>query len=205
MSKIAWKAGTMLAPVPPALISCGTVENPNVMTAAWTGIVCTNPALTYVSVRPSRYSYELIKNSGEFVINLPTVAMAKAVDWCGVKSGRTENKFLKMGLTALPCEHVSAPQIAQSPVSMECRVLQVTNYGSHDMFLAEILAVNVDDAYIGKNEEFNIEKAGLLAYAHGFYYALGKKIGRFGWSVEKKKTRKKRVLRAKSALKSNKK
>lgn len=204
MSKITWKAGTMLAPIPPALVSCGTIENPNVMTAAWSGIVCTNPPLTYVSIRPSRYSYELIKKSGEFVINLPTVSLAKAVDWCGVKSGRNENKFVKMGLSPLPCKYIGAPQVAQSPVSIECKVLQVTNYGSHDMFLAKVLAVNVDDEYINKNGEFNIEKAGLLAYAHGFYYALGKKIGRFGWSVEKKKTRKKRALRAKEALKGNK-
>ena len=195
MAKITWKAGTMLAPIPPALISCGTVENPNVMTAAWTGNICTNPPLTYVSVRPTRLSHELIKNGGDFVINLPTVALAKAVDWCGVKSGRTDDKFAAMGLTPLPCQHVKAPQIAESPVSIECKVLQIISYGSHDMFLAQVLAVQVDEAYIGKHNELNLEKAGLLAYAHGFYYALGKKIGRFGWSVEKKSTKRKRALK----------
>ena len=192
MAKVTWKEGTMLAPVPPALITCGTMEHPNVMTAAWTGIVCTNPPLTYISVRPSRYSHQLIKESGEFVINIPTVALAKAVDWCGVKSGRQVDKFAKMGLTALPCKEVQTPQIEQAPISLECKVLKVENFGSHDMFLAQIVAVDVDDAYIGKQNELHLEKAGLLAYAHGFYYALGRQLGHFGWSVEKKSTKRKR-------------
>lgn len=197
MTKITWKAGTMLSPVPPALISCGTVENPNVMTAAWTGIICTEPTLVYVSIRPSRFSNEIIRKSGEFVINVPTVKLARAVDWCGVKSGRNVDKFKQMGLTAVKCEKISAPQIEEAPISLECRVKNITSFGTHDMFLAEVLAVNVDDKYIGEKNELNLDKAQLLAYAHGFYYALGKKIGKFGWSVEKKSTAKKRIARQK--------
>ena len=195
MTKITWKAGTMLSPLPPVLISCGSVENPNVMTAAWSGIICTEPTLVYVSIRPSRYSNEIIRITGEFVINFPTVKLAKVVDWCGVKSGRNVDKFKQMRITALSCDKISAPQIKESPISMECKVKQITNYGTHDMFLAEVVAVDVDDEYIGTKNELNLEKAGLLAYAHGFYYALGKKIGKFGWSVEKKKTIQKRKAR----------
>lgn len=193
MTKICWKAGTLLAPVPPALISCGTLENPNIMTAAWTGTICTKPTMVYVSIRPSRYSYELIKKSGEFVINVPTVELAKAVDLCGVKSGRNVNKFALTGLTALKCQTISAPQIAQSPISIECRVCEIKSLGSHDVFMAEVLAVNVDDEYINGKQTLDLQKAGLLAYAHGFYYSLGKKIGKFGWSVEKKSTKLKRT------------
>lgn len=195
MTKITWKAGTMLSPLPPVLISCGSVENPNVMTAAWSGIICTEPTLVYVSIRPSRYSNEIIRKTGEFVINVPTVKLAKVVDWCGVKSGRNVDKFKQMRITALSCDKISAPQIKESPISLECKVKQITNYGTHDMFLAEVVAVDVDDEYIGTKNELNLEKAGLLAYAHGFYYALGKKIGKFGWSVEKKKTIQKRKAR----------
>ena len=198
MTKITWKAGTMLSPLPPALISCGSVVKPNVMTAAWSGIICTEPTLVYVSIRPSRYSNELIRKTQEFVINVPTVKLAKAVDWCGVKSGRNVDKFKQMHLTAIKCAKISAPQIKESPISLECRVKEITSYGSHDMFLAEVLAVNVDDEFIGEKNDLNLEKAGLLAYAHGFYYALGKKIGKFGWSVEKKKTIKKRRARQKA-------
>jgi len=195
MAKITWKAGTMLAPVPPALISCGTMENPNVMTAAWTGIICTEPALVYVSVRPSRFSNQIIRKTGEFVINVPTVELAKAVDLCGVKSGKDVDKFKLSGLTAEKCSFVKAPQVAQAPVSLECKVRNVTSLGTHDMFLAEVLAVDVDEKYIDKNCALRLDKAGLLAYAHGFYYALGKKIGKFGWSVEKKSTKRKRAER----------
>lgn len=197
MTKIAWKAGTMLSPLPPALISCGSMENPNVMTAAWTGVICTEPTLVYVSVRPSRYSNELIRKTEEFVINVPTVKLAKAVDLCGVKSGRNTDKFKLTGLTAEKCSLISAPQIKESPISLECKVKQITSYGTHDMFLAEVVAVDVDDEYIGQKNDLNLEKAGLLAYAHGFYYALGKKIGKFGWSVEKKSTKRKRAEKQK--------
>ena len=193
MAKITWKAGTMLAPVPPALVSCGTMEKPNVMTAAWTGIVCTEPTLVYVSVRPSRYSHRLIKESGEFVINVPTTNLARAIDLCGVKSGKDVDKFALAGIHAAPCAKVKAPQVAEAPISLECKVKNITSFGSHDMFLAEVLAVNVDEKLIDKNGALNLGKAGLLAYAHGFYYELGKKIGKFGWSVEKKSTKKKRA------------
>lgn len=195
MTKITWKPGTMLAPVPPALISCGTMEKPNVMTAAWTGIICTEPTLVYVSVRPSRFSNTLIRETNEFVINVPTTALAKAVDLCGVKSGRNTDKFKLAGITPAPCSIVSAPQVKEAPISLECKVKNITSYGTHDMFLAEVVAVNVEDALINGVQALDLSKAGLLAYAHGFYYALGKKIGKFGWSVEKKSTKRKRAAR----------
>lgn len=195
MAKICWKAGTLLAPVPPALISCGTMEKPNVMTAAWTGIICTKPTMVYISLRPSRYSYELIKQSGEFVINVSTAKLAKAVDLCGVKSGRDVNKFALTGLTPQECKKVSAPQIAESPVSLECKVVEIKPLGSHDLFLAKVLAVDVEEEYINGEQALNLQKAGLLAYAHGFYYGLGKQIGKFGWSVEKKSTKRKRAIK----------
>ena len=192
MTKISWPAGTLLAPVPPALISSGTLENPNVMTAAWTGIVCSDPAMTYVSLRPSRYSHEIISKSGEFVINVSNLPLAKAVDFCGVKSGRNTDKFQACGITAAPSSKIKAPQVKEAPISLECKVRSITHYGTHDMFLADIVAVNVDDAYINKQGGLNLEKAGLLAYAHGFYYTLGRQLGKFGFSVEKAKTIKKR-------------
>lgn len=192
MTKISWPAGTLLAPVPPALISSGTLENHNVMTAAWTGIVCSDPAMTYVSLRPSRYSHEIISKSGEFVINVPNLPLAKAVDFCGVKSGRNTDKFQACGITAAPSSKIKAPQVKEAPISLECKVRSITHYGTHDMFLADIVAVNVDDAYINKQGGLNLEKAGLLAYAHGFYYTLGRQLGKFGFSVEKAKTIKKR-------------
>lgn len=195
MAKVSWKAGTMLAPVPPALISCGTMQKPNVMTAAWTGIICTEPTLVYVSIRPSRFSNELIRKTGEFVINIPTLDIAKAVDLCGVKSGRDTDKFKLTGLTTAECSVVSAPQVLQSPISLECRVKDITSYGTHDMFLAEVVAVNIDEKYLDNNGALRLDKAGLLAYAHGFYYVLGRKIGKFGWSVEKKSTKRKRASR----------
>ena len=195
MAKVCWKQGTMLAPVPPALISCGTMEKPNVMTAAWTGIICTEPTLVYVSIRPSRYSNELIRQTGEFVINVPTAKLAKAVDLCGVKSGRNVDKFKLAKITAAPCEKISAPQVAEAPISLECKVKEITSYGTHDMFLAEVMAVDVDETYINGKQALDLQKAGLLAYAHGFYYGLGRQIGKFGWSVEKKSTKRKRAAR----------
>lgn len=196
MAKVAWKAGTMLAPLPPALISCGTLQKPNAMTAAWSGIICTEPTLVYVSIRPSRFSNELIRKNGEFVINVPTVEMAKAVDFCGVKSGRDIDKFKQTGLIAAKSSVVSAPQVEQSPVSLECKVKEIKSFGTHDMFLAEVVAVDIDEKYLDKSSALRLDKAGLLAYAHGFYYALGRKIGKFGWSVEKKSTKRKRAARA---------
>lgn len=175
----------MLYPVPPAMISCGTTEHPNIMTAAWTGIINSEPPMTYVSIRPSRYSHEIIKESGEFVINLPTLSMVTAADFCGVKSGRDTDKFKETELTPQPCSQVKAPQIAESPVSIECKVVDIKSFGSHDMFLAEIVAVNVDDKFIDGEGKFWIEKTGLLAFAHGHYFTLGRNLGSFGFSVNK--------------------
>lgn len=201
MSKITWKPGTMLAPVPPALISCGTLEKPNVMTAAWTGIISSEPVMTYVSIRPSRYSHELIKNSGEFVINLTTLPLVETADFCGVKSGRDLNKFQATHLTASPCSIVEAPQIAESPVSLECKVKSITNYGTHDMFLAEVVAVNVDETYINDKGRLELEKAGLVAYAHGHYYTLGRNLGGFGFSVNKERLKKQQKTKKKIGVK----
>lgn len=187
MSKIQWKGSTLLAPVPAALVSCGTMENPNALTVAWTGITCSDPPMTYISVRPERYSYEIIKNSGEFVINLTTGAMARATDFCGVRSGREMDKLAAAGLTVEPANAVSAPVITQSPLSLECRVRQIIPLGSHDMFLAEIVAVDVEEKLLDEAGKLRLEKAGLMAYSHGEYFAIGKKIGSFGYSVRKKR------------------
>ena len=187
MAKVTWNAGTMLSPLPPALISSGDLNKPNVMTAAWTGIICSEPVITYVSIRKSRYSHELISKNKEFVINVPTWKIANAVDTVGVKSGRDLDKFALTGLTAEKCSKIGAPQVKECPVSIECKVLEIREFGTHDMFLAEVVAVNVDEEFIDDKGGLDLEKAGLLAYAHGFYYTLGRKIGKFGFSVEKKK------------------
>ncbi len=186
MGKLIWKGSALLGPVPPALVTCGTMEKPNVLTIAWTGITCTHPAMTYISVRPSRHSYKHIEESGEFVINLPTSAMAKATDYCGMKSGAKVQKLEKCKLELLPGSEVSAPIIAQCPVSLECRVTQKIPLGSHTMFLAEILAVQVEERFVDSKGKLNLQQAGLLAYAHGEYFALGRKCGDFGFSVKKK-------------------
>lgn len=183
MTKITWKPGTLEYPLPPVMVSCGTMEKNNIMTAAWTGIVSSEPPMTYVSVRPSRYSHELIKQTGEFVINLTTLPLVTAADYCGIKSGRDVNKFAEMKLTPMACSKVACPQIVESPVSIECKVVNVTNYGSHDMFLAEIVAVNVDVQYLDENGKLWLEKAGLIAYSHNYYYTLGRNVGFFGFSV----------------------
>jgi flavin reductase (DIM6/NTAB) family NADH-FMN oxidoreductase RutF len=162
------------------------MEKPNVLTIAWTGILNTLPPKTYVSVRPTRYSYDLIKQSSEFVINLTTSQMVKSVDFCGVRSGREIDKFAATGFTAEKASEVSCPMIEQSPVSLECRVVDIVPLGSHDMFIADIIAVNVDDRYIDKDGKLHLERCGLVAYAHGEYFELGKKIGSFGFSVRKK-------------------
>jgi len=194
MTKITWKAGTMLSPLPPVLVSCGTVEKPNAMTVAWTGIICSDPVITYVSIRPSRFSYDIIKNSGEFVINIPTWRMVSAVDYCGVKSGKSVDKFKEMNLTASPCSQITAPQIEECPISIECKVKSITPYGTHDMFLAEVVAVNVDDQYINEQGALDLEKAGVLAYAHGKYYTLGRNLGSFGFSVNKEMLKQKQKM-----------
>lgn len=189
MAKLQWKPGTLLAPAPPALVSCGTMEAHNVLTAAWTGIVCSEPPMTYVSIRPERYSHHMILERGEFVINLPTQAIVRATDLCGVKSGRDGDKFALAGLTAEPSALVAAPGIGECPVSLECRVREVLHLGSHDMFLSDIVAVDVEPGYVDEKGALHLEKAGLLAYAHGGYYGLGRQLGTFGFSVRKKPVR----------------
>lgn len=190
MSKIMWKPGTFLYPIPAVMVSCGTMEQSNIITVAWTGILNTNPAMVYISVRPTRYSYGLIKTSGEFVINLTTENLAYATDWCGVKSGRDVDKFEAMHLTKQKSNVVSCPMIKESPVSVECKVREIKEFGSHHTFIAEVLAINADEKYIDKNGAFDISKCDLIAYANGGYYSLDRKIGKFGFSVEKKKKNK---------------
>ena len=199
MPKLLWKPGTLLAPVPPALVSCGTLEKPNLLTVAWTGIVNTNPAMTYVSVRPERYSHGLISETGEFVVNLTTAALVRATDFCGVRSGRDLDKFSACGLTPEASGKVSAPSVAECPLSLECVVRQVLPLGSHDMFLAEIVAVGVDPSLVDRAGKLHLGSAGLAAYAHGEYFALGKCLGTFGFSVRKKPAAKRRAPGKKSA------
>lgn len=182
-----WKPSVITSPVPPVLVTCGSGESINVFTVAWTGTLNTQPPMTYISVRPERFSYELIKQSGEFVINLTTEELVKATDFCGVRSGRNTDKFEKMGLITQPASQVSSPIIAQSPVNIECRVRQIMPLGSHDVFIADIVALDVSEEYIDPNGRLCLEKAGLLAYAHGDYFGLGKRLGSFGYSVRKKK------------------
>ena len=175
MSRQHWKGSVQLAPVPPALVTCGTIEKPNILTIAWTGIVSTHPPVTYISVRPSRYSYPILMERGEFVINLPVFSMAKTVDICGTKSGAKVNKARLCGLTLVPSDTVKAPTIEECPLSLECRVIETKLLGSHTMFLAEITGVSVDDRYVDSKGKLNLQQAGLLAYAHGEYFALGRK------------------------------
>lgn len=187
MSRILLKGGALMAPVPPALVTCGDMEKPNVMTAAWTGIINTRPPKTYVSIRPERYSYELIKKTGELVINLTTEDLVRAADFCGVRSGKDMDKFEACGLHTLPSTAVSAPSLLESPLSIECRVFDVLELGSHHMFLLDVLAVTADERLMDKNGKLCLEKSHLAAYAHGDYFALGKKLGDFGFSVRRKK------------------
>ena len=192
MSKQSWKPGNMLYPLPAVLVSTADKQgNQNVFTVAWTGTVCSNPAMVSISVRPERYSYHMIRETGEFVINLTTEDLAFATDFCGVKSGRDIDKFKEMRLTPLAADKVSAPLIAQSPVNIECKVTQTIPIGTHDMFLAEVVAVHADEAYMDKTGRFSLTKANPLVYSHGDYFILGKKIGSFGYSVGKKRGKKK--------------
>ena len=187
MSKTMWKSGTFLYPIPAVMVSCGTMKKSNIITVAWTGIINTNPAMVYISVRPTRYSYKLIKESKEFVINLTNEDLVYATDWCGVKTGSKVDKFKEMKLTKEKAEFVSCPMINESPVSVECKVKEIKKIGSHHMFIAEVLAIHADEKFIDKNGAFDISKCNLIAYSNGGYYSLGKKIGKFGYSVEKKK------------------
>ena len=187
MSRKVWKSGTFIYPIPAVLVSSGTMENSNIMTAAWTGIINTNPAMVYVSIRPERYSYKIIKESKEFVINLTNEKLTYATDWCGVKTGEKIDKFKEMKLTKEPANFVKCPIIKESPVAIECKVVEIRELGSHAMFIAEVLSINPDEKYIDGNGSFDISKCNLIAYANGGYYSLGKKIGKFGYSVKKKK------------------
>ena len=186
MAKVFWKGSTLLAPVSPTMVSCGTMEKPNIITVAWTGIVNSTPPMTYISVRPSRYSHDLIQESGEFVINLTPAKLVRQADWCGVKSGRDVDKFKECKLTPVPASEVSAPLIEECPIHLECKVENVTSLGSHDMFLAKIVGVDIDEEYLDADGKLHMDKCGLAAYAHGEYFALGKKIGSFGYSVRKR-------------------
>lgn len=191
MSKQFWKGSALLAPAPAALVTCGTLEKPNVLTIGWTGIVCTRPPMTYISVRPERFSHDMIKESGEFVINLTTSSMCRETDFCGVKSGRDTDKIAVCGFHLSPSNKVGVPLIEECPVSLECRVVKSELLGSHTMFLAEIVGIDVDEKYIDSKGKLNLQQCGLMAYAHGEYFALGRKLGDFGFSVRKKKKKRK--------------
>lgn len=190
MAKVSWKPGTLLAPLPAVLVSCGTMEKANVLTVAWTGIINTHPAMTYISVRPSRHSYDIIKESGEFVINLTTSAMVHSVDFCGVRSGSNTDKLKVCCLHKEEASKISAPLIAESPLCLECRVTEIKHLGTHDMFLAEIVAVDIEERLIDSKGKLNLQQAGLLSYSHGEYFATGRKLGEFGYSVRKKPKKK---------------
>ena len=194
MSKQSWKPGTLIYPLPAVLVTTGaTPEEYNMLTIAWTGTICTDPPMCYISVRKERHSYDIIRRTGEFCINLTTEAMAHATDWCGVRSGRNENKWKATGLTPMSNPHVSAPIIAESPLSICCRVREVKELGSNDMFIADVVGVEADDRYIDpETGKFSLDKANPIVYSHGEYYSLGKLIGHFGWSVRKKTTKKRK-------------
>lgn len=190
MSKRQFKAGNMLYPVPAVMVSVADKEgNANIITVAWTGTVCTNPPMLTISVRPERHSYHMIKETGEFVVNLTTEELAFATDYCGVKSGRDTDKWKDMNLTQEPASKVSVPLIKECPVNLECKVVRVDELGSHHMFLAEVVAVDVDEKYFDEKDTFHLSKAKPLAYSHGRYYGLGECLGSFGYSVRKKETK----------------
>jgi flavin reductase (DIM6/NTAB) family NADH-FMN oxidoreductase RutF len=187
MKKQVWKGTVLTSPVPPVMVSCGDMESSNIVTVAWTGTVNTKPPMTYISLRPSRHSYGIIKEKGEFVINLTTTDLIKKADYCGIYTGKKVDKFEKCGFTKAAATEVSAPIIDECPVNLECKVKDIIPLGTHDMFLAEIVAVHVDEALIDENGKLHLEKANLSAFAHGDYYSLGKKLAPFGISVKNKK------------------
>ncbi len=187
MSKVSWKPGNMLYPLPAVLVTCrDKAGNDNVLTIAWTGTICSDPAMLYISVRPERYSYPMIKETGEFVVNLTTEELLKATDYCGVRSGRDEDKFRAAGLTKGEAQKVNAPIIMESPVNIECKVKEIVPLGSHDMFIAEVVNVQVSDEYMNEKGTFDLSAAKPLAYSHGRYYEMGAELGSFGYSVRKK-------------------
>lgn len=189
MSKIKWPGSVLLAPVPPVLVTCGQDDKTNVLTIGWTGVLNSRPPMTYISLKPSRLSYEIIYETREFTINLTTVAMVREVDFCGVKSGRDVNKFEKMNLRCTDGESVRCPMLTASPLSLECQVKNIIPLGTHVLFMAEILAVNVEAKLLDDNGKLHLDQADLLAYVHGEYFGLGEKYGTFGYSVRKKKKR----------------
>lgn len=188
MSRQQWKPGNMLYPVPVVMVTCKRQgERPNIITVAWAGTICTNPPMVSVSLRPERYSYDIIKETGEFVINLTDEDLAYATDFCGVKSGRDIDKFKETHLTPIEMEHVSVPGIGESPVIIECKVTEIKELGSHHMFMAQVVGVSVDEKYMKETGKFDLNFSRLISYSHGAYYTLGRKIGKFGYSVKKKK------------------
>ena len=191
MAKQFWKAGNMLYPVPAVMVSCQRPgEKPNIITIAWAGTVCSSPAMVSISVRPERYSYDILRETKEFVINLTTKELAFAADYCGVKSGREVDKFKEMGLSPCPSKEIKSPGIEESPVNIECKVRDVIPLGSHDLFLAEVAAVGVDEDYLDEKGKFHLNDTGLVAYSHGEYRELGQYLGKFGYSVKKNKKKK---------------
>lgn len=191
MSRQVWKGSTLLNPEPPVLVSCGPLDKPNLITVGWCGTICTQPSMLSISVRPERYSYDLIKDSGEFVVNLPTESLTRAVDWCGVKSGRDVDKFAAMNLHAAPAAKVGTVLLEESPLNLECKVTQRIPLGSHDLFLAEVVAVDVDESLLDEKGKLCLDKAKLIVYSHGEYMTLGRRLGTFGYSVRKKTKRRK--------------
>lgn len=188
MGKQNWKPGNMLNPVPAVMVSVADKKgNNNIITVAWAGTICTNPPMVSISVRPERHSYNIIKETGEFVVNLTTEELAFACDYCGVTSGRDVNKYEKLNLTPLKMQNVNAPGIAESPVNIECKVREIKELGSHHMFIADVVGVTVDDKYMDEKNKFNINETGLVMYSHGEYFAMGEKLGKFGYSIQKKK------------------
>ena len=193
MGKESWKAGNMLYPVPAVMVSCQrNGEKPNIITVAWAGTICSDPAMVSISIRPERYSYDIIKDSGEFVINLVNTELTRACDWCGVRSGRDYDKFKELKLSEYKSEFMAVPAIDESPVNIYCKVKKIEKLGSHDMFIAEVTGVTVDDKYMDEKGRFDLKAANLMAYSHGEYFALGKKLGRFGYSVKKNVNKKKK-------------
>ena len=194
ITKESWKPGTLIYPLPAVLVSVGdSPENYNLLTIAWTGTICTNPPMCYISVRKERHSYETLRRTGEFVINLTTEAMARATDWCGVRSGKEYNQWEEAKLTPMANSHVTAPLVAESPLSICCKVRQVMELGSHDMFIADVVGIEADTRYIDpETGKFSLDKARPIVYSHGEYYTLGELIGHFGWSVKRKSTKRKK-------------
>ena len=188
MAKQQWKPGNMLYPVPAVMVSCARGgEHPNIVTVAWAGTICSDPAMVSISVRKERYSHDMIQETGEFVINLVTKELVFAADYCGVCSGRNVDKFQEMHLTRSVSKIVSVPGIEESPVNIECKVVEIKELGSHDMFLAEVVSVSIDEKYMDEKGKFNLNSTGLVSYSHGEYFELGKRLGKFGYSVQKKK------------------